>query len=94
MMSQVHNDSEKLRAFASQLDGFAGVVDEHLNRLRAAMTRLGNSWRDQGFEEFVSEFSVTQERVKRFVEETKRTTPLLKRDADALDEYFGLHTPK
>ncbi len=93
-MSQVHNDSEKLRAFASQLDGFAGVVSEHVNRLRSAMSRLGNSWRDQEFEEFVSEFSVTQERVKRFVEETKRTTPLLKRDADALDEYFGLHPPK
>lgn len=93
-MSQVHNDSEKLRAFASQLDGFASVVDEHLNRIRAAMSRLANSWRDQEFEEFAGEFSVTQERVKRFVEETKRTTPLLKRDADALDEYFGVRTPK
>lgn len=93
-MSQVHNDSEQLRAFASQLDGFAGVVNEHLDRLRAAISRLGNSWRDQEFEEFVNEFSATQQRVKRFVEETKRTTPLLKRDADALDEYFGLHTPK
>lgn len=93
-MSQVHNDSDKLRAFASQLDGFSSVVDEHLTRLRAAMSRLSNSWRDQEFEEFVQEFSVTQERLKRFVAETKRTTPLLRRDADALDEYFRLHTPK
>ena len=93
-MSQVHNDSDKLRAFASQLDGFAGGVNEQLNRLRAAVSRLGNSWRDQEFEEFASEFAITQERIKRFAEETKRTTPLLKRDADALDEYFGLRAPK
>jgi uncharacterized protein YukE len=93
-MAQVHNDSDKLRAFASQLNAFGGTVDEHMNRLRAAIGRLGNSWRDQEFEEFVNEFFATQERVKRFVEETKRTTPLLKRDADALDEYFRLHTPK
>ncbi|MCU1263950.1 MAG: WXG-repeat protein [Acidobacteria bacterium] len=93
-MSQVHNDSEKLRGFASQLDSFAGVVDDHITRIRAAMSRLGNSWRDQEFEEFAGEFLVTQERIKRFVEETKRTTPLLKRDADALDEYFAVRAPR
>lgn len=93
-MSQVHNDSDKLRGFASQLDNFSGVVEEHLTRLRAAMGRLGHSWRDQEFEEFAHEFSVTQERLKRFIAETKRTTPLLRRDADALDEYFQIHTPK
>jgi len=93
-MSQVHNDSERLRSFASQLDAFASEVDQHLTKLRSAISRLGNSWRDQEFEEFVNEFSVTQERVKRFVSETRKTAPLLKRDADALDEYFGLHLPK
>jgi uncharacterized protein YukE len=93
-MSQVHNDSDRLRAFAHQLDGFSGVVDEHLTRLHAAMSRLGHSWRDQEFEEFAQEFTVTQERLKKFIAETKHTTPLLRRDAEALDEYFGLHTPK
>lgn len=93
-MSQVHNDSDRLRSFASQLDGFSSVVDEHLTRLRAAISRLGSSWRDQEFEEFAQEFSVTQERLKRFIAETKRTTPLLRRDAEALDEYFRLHLPK
>jgi uncharacterized protein YukE len=93
-MSQVHNDSDRLRDFASKLDGFSGTVEEHLTRLRAAMSRLGNSWRDQEFEEFAQEFAVTQERLKRFVAETKKTTPLLRRDAEALDEYFRLHTPK
>jgi uncharacterized protein YukE len=93
-MSQVHSDSERLRAFASQLNSFAGVVDEHLGRLRSAVGRLGNSWRDQEFEEFVREFAVTQDRLKRFVEETRRITPLLKRDADALDDIGGVRLPK
>jgi len=93
-MSQVHNDSDRLRTFAHQLDEFSSTVDEHLSRIRAAMSRLEHSWRDQEFEEFAQEFSITQERLKRFIAETKRTTPLLRRDAEALDDYFRLHTPK
>ena len=93
-MSEVHNDSEKLRTFGSQLSNFAGGVDEELNRLRGAMGRLSSSWRDQEFEEFVRQFTTTQERLKRLVEETKRVAPSLKRDADALDEYFRLQVPK
>lgn len=93
-MSEVHNDPERLRAFASKLKGFGNEVDQHLNRLRAATSRLGHTWRDQEFEEFANEFSRTQERVKQFVEETKRITPFLKRDADALDEYIASRMPR
>lgn len=93
-MSQIHNDSDRLRAFAIQLQEFGAAVDDQLNALRGAMSRLGRTWKDDDYSEFKAEFVMTQQRVRQFIEETRAVTPKLTRDADKLDEYGRVHVPK
>jgi WXG100 family type VII secretion target len=88
-MTQVHTDPEKLRDFAARLERFAEEVDRELNRLSGAVTRLGNSWQDREYDEFVNEFADTRRSVKKLIQEIRETTTSgLKRDADKLDPYF------
>jgi uncharacterized protein YukE len=93
-MSQIYNDPDKLRAFAFQLERFSSALDEHLTRLGAAMSRLGNTWEDEGFAEFVSAFSNTRGRVSKFVQEANNVLPKLKEDAENLDQMLSVHTPR
>jgi uncharacterized protein YukE len=88
--SQIHNDPERLRAFAARLNQFASASDEHLSRLKSAVGHLGQTWRDQEFERFVQQFATAQSRLQAFVEETKRVTPVLEADARKLDDYLKL----
>jgi WXG100 family type VII secretion target len=88
-MTQVHTDPEKLRDFAARVERFAEEVDRELNRLSGAVTRLGNTWQDREYDDFVKEFALTRGSVKKLIQEMRETTtPRLKRDADKLDPYF------
>jgi uncharacterized protein YukE len=89
-MSQIHSDPEKLREFAGELKRFAAVVDEQMSALKSHLGRLGDTWRDQEFESFIHEFASAQNLLKNFVEETRRTAPLLERDAEALEDFQRL----
>jgi uncharacterized protein YukE len=86
--SQLHNDPERLRRFALTLNQFAAAADEHLARIKSAVGHLGQTWRDQEFERFVQEFASAQNRLKGFIEETRRVTPALEADARKLDDYL------
>jgi uncharacterized protein YukE len=88
--SQIHNDPERLRAFALTLNQFASTSDELLDRLKSAVGHLGQTWRDQEFETFVQQFAAAQVRLKSFVEETRNVTPTLENDARKLDDYLRL----
>ena len=88
--SQVHNDPDRLRAFAVTLNKFAATSDERLNRLKSAIGHLGQTWRDQEFEKFVQAFATAQTRLRSFVDETKKVTPALEEDARKLDDYLKL----
>ena len=90
-MSQIHNDSDGLRTFADQLSSFGSEVDEQLNKLGAAMSRLGDTWQDRGYEELKEEFSLTKQRVKLFIADTKKFRVKLKLRADVVDEIDGFH---
>lgn len=86
-MPQVYVDSQKLRTFAKELIDFANVVDEQMSGLKSNLGRLGETWRDREFESFVNQLSSAQHHLRKFGEETRRTAPLLERDAKAIDEY-------
>lgn len=88
--SQVHNDPDRLRAFAVTLNQFAATSDEHLSRLKSAIGHLGQTWRDQEFEKFVQAFATAQTRLRSFVDETKKVTPALEEDARKLEDYLKL----
>lgn len=86
--SQIQNDPDKLRSFATQLNRFAATSEEHLGRLKSAIGRLGQTWRDQEFDRFVQQFATAESRLKAFVEETKKVTPSLESDARKLEDYL------
>lgn len=89
--SQIYNDPERLIAFAQRLKQFASQSEEHLNRLKSAIGRLGQSWQDQEFAKFVQQFSSTERRLRLFIDETRKVTPSLKADAKKLEEYLRFH---
>lgn len=93
-MSQIHNDPDKLRAFALQLGSFSKALEDHMNRLNTALSRLSDTWKDDGFDEFQPEFTKTQTCVRKFVEEANKLTPALNRDAEALDRISRLRVPR
>ena len=92
-MPQVYVDSQKLRSFSRELTNFAQLVEEQMGGLKANLGRLGETWRDQEFEAFVNQLASAQHHLSKFAEETKRTAPLLERDAAAIDEFFRLKPP-
>ena len=93
-MSQIYNDPDKLSAFAVQLERFTHSLDEQLTRLGAAMSRLGNTWEDDGFAEFASAFAKAKGPVSKFVQETNRVLPVLKQDVETLKQFRSVHAPR
>lgn len=93
-MSQIHNNSDQLRAFALQLENFSKSLEDHMTRLNTSLGRLSDTWKDAGFNEFHDEFSRTQTSVKKFVEQANDVRPKLNRDAEALDRVSRLRTPR
>jgi uncharacterized protein YukE len=90
--SQIHNDPVRLREFATGLNRFASISDEHLDRLRSAISHLGQSWQDQEFDRFVEAFVQAQFGLKNFIDEIHKVTPVLEEDASKLEDYqrFGM----
>lgn len=87
-MAQIHVDPARLRDYAGKLTRFAERVGDCTERLNARIYHLSDSWEDQEFERFRHEFEAVQHHLGAFVEEIRDATPLLKRDADEIDEYF------
>lgn len=46
-MSDVHIDPEMVDDFAGKLKSFATTLEENISNLRAGLSRLKGTWRDQ-----------------------------------------------
>ena len=93
-MSQIYNNPDLLRAFASKLESFRRDVQDQLNGLNAAMGRLGDTWEDDGFREFKEAFTSARTQVNKFVADTETVTPKLKAAADRLAGMKKLRAPR
>jgi hypothetical protein len=82
--SQVHVDPEQLRAFSEILAQFAQRVHEFDAKFAHEVDRLGNTFRDQDYVKFREAFLSSRQLLKRFVEETRKVVPDLKRDAELI----------
>lgn len=89
-MAQAYVDPERLRDFAHRLKSFADLVENNAQSLNGRMGHLGESWRDQEYENFKQHFERTRLLLRKFTEEANRTAPLLERDAQAAEEYQQL----
>lgn len=86
-MAQIDVDPRMLREFAGKLKRFAAVIENHTTLLGSGLGRLSETWKDQEFEQFAREFKSSQRYLSKFVEETKKTAPLLERDAERIEDY-------
>lgn len=86
----VHVDAEQLRQFADKLQRFSSVLNENMQQTKGQMNQLGDSWKDEGYEQFRSVLAKITPLVEQLVEESKSTIPQLRRDADAIDLYQNL----
>lgn len=84
---QAHADSERLRAFANELTDYSARIKQLDDDLQAALTRLGETFRDEEYERFREHFRSSRQRLLAFVEEIRSVTPKLRTDADDLAEY-------
>jgi len=82
--SQVHVDPERLKSFAAELDQFANRVTDYDEGLQSALHRLGETFRDQEYEEFKTHFGASSQLLRRFVEEVKKNVPKLVADAEII----------
>lgn len=79
-------DPEKLRQFASQLKSYNEFIETLMSSLRDDTKRLGQSWKDDQFDEFEAILERTRNLLVTFTMETRQAIELINRDAQALDE--------
>ena len=85
-MNQAFVLPEKLRAFASQLRGYAELTGNCMANLNTQLQRLGSSWQDQEYDRFVQEFQKTKSQLGALQAEIQKLVPELDSDAQKADE--------
>lgn len=88
-MAQAVVDPANLRRFAHQLKQFNQDLASRLMVLHGQLTNLGDTWRDQEHEKFVSAFTETRQMLERFSESTEQHIPYLLRKAERIEEYLN-----
>lgn len=91
MNDDVHIDPEQLRAFARVLKDFSKFTEGALTSLNGQLGQLGQSWRDEGYEQFSGHVRRTQSCLQAFAAETAKVVPALEKDAEILAAYEKLH---
>lgn len=81
-------DPEELRQFARDLKRFNADVQGRMTAMQAKLSSLGQTWRDQEHQKFVTEFEDTMKTLHRFTEASERHIPFLLRKADRVDDYL------
>ena len=89
-MQQIRQDPQKLRDFCEQLNGHASFWQNSIGQLGNFMNRLGHSWRDEQFQEFVTQVTQLKASLDQFETETKTTIAELHQDAEKLEEYLRI----
>lgn len=89
-MPGVYVDSQSLRDFAARLKQFSDLLNEEMTRTQGQMGQLGDSWKDEGYEEFKNAIAKTFPMLRQLIEESNQTVPKLLRDAEAVDEFTRL----
>jgi uncharacterized protein YukE len=87
-MSQAVVNPADLRRFANNLKVFCSELQSQTSLLRAQMSSLGQTWRDQEHEKFMQEFEQTVVVISRFLESAGQHVPFLLRKAERVEEYL------
>jgi uncharacterized protein YukE len=87
-MSQAIVDPIELRRFAQNLKKFNQELDERMTSLRAQLSSLGATWRDQEHKKFVEDFEQHMKVIAKYMEATNEHAPYLMRKAERIEEYL------
>lgn len=81
---QAHVDPERLRTLSAQLSAFVGKIEQMEGDLQQALAQLGRTFRDAEYDHFKTHFVSSSQKLRAFVEATRRLTPKLDRDVEDL----------
>jgi uncharacterized protein YukE len=87
-MSQAIVDPIELRRFAQNLKKFNQELDERMTSLRAQLSALSATWRDQEHKKFVEDFEQHMKVIAKYMEATNEHAPYLMRKAERIEEYL------
>ncbi|MEM2832773.1 MAG: WXG100 family type VII secretion target [Candidatus Caldarchaeum sp.] len=87
-MSQVFVDPDELEAFLNHLIQFGRELQETNQRLRMALGRLQNTWRDQEYEKFISAYLRTEKELQSLIQEIEQVSPKIRADIDFIRSYI------
>ena len=83
----VYNDPVRLRDFSQSLGQFASLVEDVRESLDGNLGRLGETWRDEQFEEFCGAFVRVQHLLDRFLPVARQSVSDLNADAAIIEEF-------
>ena len=87
MSPQVEIDPDEVIKFVSQLKAFNDLLEQHTNKLNKQFNNLGETWRDQEYKKFSTEFDTTMGVIKRFLDTSKGYGPHLLRKVQPIRDY-------
>jgi uncharacterized protein YukE len=89
-MAQAVVDPVALRRFAQQLKSFNEELHNKLQVLHGQMSALGDTWRDQEHEKFLTAFEQTRVMIQKFMEASTLHIPFLLKKAERIEEYLNV----
>jgi uncharacterized protein YukE len=89
-MPQAVVDPVALRRFAQQLKSFNEELHNKLTVLHGQMAALGDTWRDQEHEKFLTAYEQTRLMLQKFMEASQQHIPFLQKKAERIEEYLSL----
>lgn len=89
-MQQIINDPQKLRDFCDQLSSHASYWQSSIGQLEAYMSRLGQTWQDEQFNEFGQDVAKLKLSLDEFSTVTRNTISELLKDAEELEVFIQI----
>ena len=85
---QAVDDPEALKRFAKPIKSLTQTIQNGQTVLQAQLNALGDTWRDQEHEKFLTAFQELKIMVQRFTAAAEEHVPFLLRKAKRVEEYL------
>ena len=93
MADQVIASPETMRDFARYLDQSNHQLADVMNYLSSRVSSLGDTWRDEHYQQFEDAFSQAARMVNVFLEQSENYVRYLHRKAEPLETYGQVRLP-
>lgn len=93
MADQVIASPETMRDFGRYLDQSNHQLADVMNSLSGRVASLGDTWRDEHYQQFENTFRQAATMVNRFLEQSESYVHYLQRKAEHLENYQQVRLP-